>query len=520
MERIEMYKIREIFRLVKEKNSSCRDIADILNIGKSTANNFIKKIKECCLSYEDISGLSDSDVLELLDIGVVNKSERYKYISDRFAYYDKELKRHGVTLKLLWEEYIEKTPEGYSLSQFCHHFQMWRGSTKSTMHIEHKAGDKMFVDFTGDHLYITDIKTGKLESVEVFVAVLGASNLTYVEAVRSQEKKEFIKSVESAIWYFGGVTKAIVTDSLKSAVTKADKYEPKINRDFHDFAMHYNTVILPARPYSPKDKALVEGAVKIVYSWIFAKLRNRIFNSIKELNLAILQLLEEYNSKPMQRTKISRIELFNDVEKAELKPLPLALFEFKMYAKLTVPTNYHIHLSKDKHYYSVPFKYIKKIVDVRYNENEVEIYYDNIRIASHKRSFDIKNKYSTMKEHMPPNHRFYSEWSPERFLNWAEKIGEDTKIYIKTILDSREYPEQAFRVCLGILNLSKKYGEDKLNKACKKALYFNVFRLDFVKNTLVTNSLELENYDLFEKISIDHENIRGNKYYDKIGGIK
>jgi len=517
MEITKMYKIRDVFRLVKENKLSCRSIAKTLNIGKSTVNDFAKKINNIALSYEDVCSLSDSEILELLDMANTNQSERYKYIAERFPDYEKELKKTGVTVKLLWEEYIEKNPQGYSLSQFSRHFQLWRGSTKSSMHINHKAGDKMFVDFTGKRLYLTDMKTGKAIPVEVFSAILGASNLTYVEATVSQEKKEFIKCVENALWYFGGVTNAIVPDCLKSAVTKGDKYEPEINRDFHEFARHYQTVVLPARPHSPKDKAMVEGAVKIIYSWIFAKLRDKVFYSIKDLNSEIFRLLEEYNNKPMQRIKLSRTELFKEVEKSVLKPLPLNLFDFRMYAKLTVAFNYHIFLSKDKHYYSVPFQYIKKKVEVRYNDNDVEIYYDNVRIACHKRSYK-PNGYTTNAEHMPQNHNFYASWSPDKFLSWAEKIGTDTKALINSIFESKEHPEQAFKVSLGILNLSKEYGNDKLNKACKKASYYDATTLKFVKNTLLNNSLEIESKDLFEKLPVNHENIRGNKYYGKIGG--
>ena len=512
MEITEMYKIREIFRLVLE-NLSCRQIAQTLNIGKTTINYFSKKIKESGFTYKEISDLTDTDILELLNMGQSNQSDKYKNLSDKFPYFEKELKKKGVTVKILWEEYIAENPDGYSYSQFSHNFQIWRGSTKSTMRQEHKAGEKMFVDFTGKKLYITEIKTSQKIPAEVFIAILGASNLTYVEALSSQEKKDFIKCVENSLWYFGGVPNAIVPDCLKAAVTKADKYEPEINRDFQDFAKHYNTVVLPTRPYSAKDKALVEGAVKIVYSWIFAKLRNKEFYSIKELNCEIFKLLNEYNGKEMQRIKMSRTALFNEIEKDCLKPLPFDLFEYKMIAKLTVAFNYHIYLSKDRHYYSVPFTYIKKRVEVRYTDNDVEIYHDNIRIASHKRVIK-PNGYSTNPDHMPPNHRFYSEWSPERFLSWAEKIGEDVKVFIKNVLESKEHPEQAFKVSLGILNLSKTYGNVKLNKACKKGLYFNNFTLKFVRNILVNNLLEIEQQDLFKNIFPVHENIRGNQYYN------
>jgi transposase len=511
MEITEMYKIRDIFRLVSE-NQSCRIIAKTLNIGKSTANYFTKKIKELGLKYNDIIELSDPEILELLEMGKANNSEKYKYILERFPYYEKELKKVGVNIKVLWEEYICENPAGYSFSQFSHHFQIWRGSTKSSMHIEHKAGDKMFVDFTGKKLFLTDIKTEEKNEVEIFISVLGASNMTYVEAVESQNKKDFIKCVENSLWYFGGTPKAIVPDNLKAAVNKASKYEPEINRDFHDFAKHYNTVILPTRTYSAKDKATVENAVKIVYSWIFAKLRNKNFYSIIDLNKEILSLLTDYNNKKMQRIKMSRLELFNEIEKNVLKPLPFTLFEYKKYSRLTVAFNYHIYLSCDGHYYSVPFSFTKKKVDVCYSETNVEIYYDNIRIASHKRAFN-PNKYSTNPAHMPPKHQFYASWTPERFLSWAEKIGYDVKEFIKGVLDSKEHPEQGFKVSLGILNLSKSYGNEKLNKACKKGSYYKVYTLNFIKNILSNNRFEIESENLFQK-SFNHENIRGEQYYN------
>lgn len=513
MKRTIMIKIREILRLNTQLGYSNRTIADALNIGKSTVNTFIKKFNQSELSYQEIQNLNDENILEMLDSNKCNTSEKYKILHGKFPLYIKELKKTGVTVKLLWEEYIKDNPSGYSHSQFAHHFQIYRGSTKTSMRFEHKAGDKMFVDFTGKHLYLTDKITGKTSPVEVFAAILPASSYTYVEAVSSQEKHNFISCVENSLWYFGGVPRAIVPDCLKSAVTKGCKYEPEINRDFLEFAKHYGTAVLPARPHSPKDKAMVEGAVKIIYSWIFAKLRDRTFYTLTELNKAILNLLTEYNSRPMQRLNLSRIDLFNEIEKKELNNLPMELYEPKSYALLTVAFNYHIFLSKDRHYYSVPFNYIRKKVEVIYNDKDVEIYYNNIRIASHKRSI-LANGYTTLKEHMPPNHRFYSEWNPEKFMSWAAKIGEDTKELINNVIMSKDHPEQAYKVCLGILNLAKSYGESKLNKACKKAGYFNCYTLKFVKNALENNMLEIDDNNLFTAQTVVHSNIRGKNYYE------
>ena len=512
MERTQMYKIRDLFRLITDNKMSYRQIGKVLSIGKSTVSEIARRINATNLSYNNITALSDTQLLELLQMAKKNQSIKYKQLSDQFQYFDKELKRHGVTIKLLWEEYRKKTNDGYSLSQFGHHFQLWRGSTKSTMKLEHKAGDKLLIDFTGKKLSIIDRKTGKETLLEVFAAILPSSGLTYVEAVYSQEKHNLIKSTENALWYMGGVPNAIVPDCLKSAVTNGNKYEPEINRGFKDFAKYYGSAVLPARPYSPKDKAAIEGAVKIIYQRIFAKIRDKIFYSLEEINQEILRLLEEYNNKPMQRTGISRRQMFDDIEKSTLKPLPFQYYLPKKHCKLTVAFTYHIYLSEDKHYYSVPHTFIEKKVNVEYDDNEIEIYYDNMRIAVHKR-VDKPNGYTTNTDHMPPNHRFYSEWSYERFVNWASKISDSTKNLIEKVLDSKEHPEQGFKVSLGILNLSNKYGNTNLDKAAKKALFYNTYSFKFIKNILENNLLEIEEDELFHTPPINHKNIRGSKYY-------
>lgn len=380
------------------------------------------------------------------------------------------------------------------------------------MHMDYKAGDKMFVDFTGKKLKIYNHKFKTFTEAEVFVAILASSQLTYVEALASQKKKDFIKATENALLYFGGATRAIVPDNLKSGVTKASFYDPEINPEYNDFAEHYDTVILPARPYRPKDKALVENAVKITYTRIFARIRDRVFHSIEELNETIHDLLEEHNNKPFQRLEISRIELFNKVEKSTLNQLPLRRYEHKEYKSLKVHFNYHIYLNCDKHYYSVPYKYAGKQVKVLYSVRSVEIYYDNIRIASYKRDFNI-NGYSTTKEHMPQNHRFVSEWNPERFLRWANEKGDAVRFFIEKILGSRKYPEQAYRACLGVLNMSKTYGNIRLDKACIRAIRYKSYNYRAVKNIL-KRGLENEviSFPSTKKLP-EHENIRGSSYY-------
>jgi transposase len=320
------------------------------------------------------------------------------------------------------------------------------------MHIEHKAGDKMFVDYAGDKLAIVDRKTGKERSVEVFVAILGASQLTYAEASFSQKSEDWIRSNERAFIYCGGVTQAIVPDNLKSGVTQSNRYEPGINLMFDDFAGHYQTVILPARVRRPQDKALVENAVNLVYQRIYAPLRNRIFYSLKELNEAIWDILEQHNNTPFQRLKTSRRELFDNIEKQVLKPLPKERYAIKQCKELTVQFNYHVELREDRHYYSVPWQLKGKRVRVVYDDRNVAIYCDNVRIIQYKRDRS-PNGYTTLHIHMPPHHRFYAQWSPERFIRWAQSIGDDVAEMIQVVLKSREHPEQAFKLLCALYEI-------------------------------------------------------------------
>jgi transposase len=380
------------------------------------------------------------------------------------------------------------------------------------MHIEHKAGDKMFVDYAGDKLAIVDRETGKEHPVEVFVAILGASQLTYAEASLSQKSEDWIRSNERAFIYFGGVTQAIVPDNLKSGVTHSNRYEPGINIMFDDFAEHYQTVILPTRVRHPKDKALVENAVALVYQRIYAPLRNRIFYTLEELNETIFDLLEQHNDKPFQRLKASRRQLFDRIEKPALKPLPNERHAIKQSKELTVQFNYHIELREDRHHYSAPWQLKGKRVRVAYDDRTVAIYYDNVRIVQHKRDRS-PNRYTTLHTHMPPQHRFYAQWSPERFTKWAQSIGDDAAEMIRIVLKSRKHPEQAFKSCMGILNLVNKYEPARVNKACGRALEFGFHSYKRIKSIL-DKGLEQEPLAESKELSISsHENIRGSQYY-------
>ena len=511
--RVSMNKIRETIRLHVEAKLSNRQIARALTISRPSVAQYLTDYRSSGLSYEAIAVVSDDDLVKMLEGVKIELSERYRDLSEQFEYFVKELKRTGVTLDLLWQEYKREHPASYNRTQFCHHFKVWRETNSElTMHLEHKAGEKMFVDYSGKKLMVYDRTTGVGREVEIMVAILGASQLTYAEATESQKKEDWIKANEHALRYYGGVPQAIVPDCLKSAVERADKYEPDINPEYADFARHHNTVILPARPHSPKDKALAENAVKIIYQRVFALLRDRMFYSLEELNEAIGERLEVHNHTHFQRMKISRWDLFDQIERGALKPLRSEAYELRRFLDLKVQFNYHIAFSPDKHYYSVPWRYRGKRVTVIYTSSSLEIYHKNIRIAFHLRECSA-NRYTTTKEHMPPHHQFYDDWSPQKMIGWAEAIGTEVKGMIEAVLESRPYPEQAYKACLGILNLARKYGKERLNEACARALEYRCYSYRSVRNILENNLDKLRHPESIHRALPIHENIRGKEYF-------
>lgn len=505
-----MNKLREIVRLAQTADLSQRAITRALGVSRPVVKEYLTKIDKAGLSYEMIKNMDDDALLQAVTDKTLKTNERYNTLYQQFDYISKELKRTGVTLERLWHEYRQKHPNGYGYSQFCYHYQVWRSSSEITMNISHKAGDKMFVDFAGKKLEIVNRQTGEISEVETFIAVLGASQYTYIEAAADQKKHDWIKVNQNALIYFGGVPEAIVPDNLKSAVNKTNKYEPEINPEYADFARHYQTTILPARAKHPKDKALVEGAVRIVYNRIYAALRDRIFHSLEELNGAIRMELERYNSIPMQRLNISRRQLYDDIEKNTLNPLPEEKYQLRTFKSLKAQFNYHIYLSEDKHNYSVPYRYRGKQVTVIFTDSVVEIFYKNKRIALHKRNQTISG-YSTFKEHMPKQHRQYEEWSPQRFSNWAAKIGTCVETVISTVLAGKKHPEQAYKTCMGILKLTDKYGDHRLNHACEKAIEFDYISYKGIKYIL-ENKLDNYQEEMFQPLPA-HNNIRGQYYY-------
>lgn len=513
--RLKMNKIREVLRLGIEHGISNTQISGALNISRPIVKKYLSAFQQSGFFYSELKNITDDELLKILKLSNHHKKPKLQRLLEKFPGYVKELTRPGVTRKLLWREYIEEEETGYSYSQFCYYFNKWQNNSKLTMSIDHKSGDKLFVDFTGKKMPYYDGYGGSLKTAEVFVGVLGASKLIYAEPVESQKLDDWLNVGQNNFYYIGGVPHAIVPDCLKSGVTKGNKYEPLINPVYNDFAEHYNTVILPARPYHPQDKALVENAVTNVYRNIFAPLRDKIFYSLEELKAAVREQLDILNSKQMQILKISRFELFETTDKSALKPLPNEKYERRFFKQLTVAANYHIFLNEDLHSYSVPHKYRKKRVQVIYTPKIVEIYYNNRRLAIHQRS-NKANGYTTNPDHMPANHKYIHDWSPQKFIDRGHKLGTGIEQFIQATIDKMPHPEKAFKICAGILSLADKYSIPRLEKACKVGLKFEEY--SYLKiNNILKNGLEniLEEDDNYYKIP-DHKNIRGQEYYKEL----
>lgn len=511
---ISMTRIRHLLRLHSQGRSKLL-IAEQTGIARNTVKKYLKTFARTGLSFEQAESLTDKALEDLLLTPPEQPQEdnlRLLTLIGLFPKIEKALKHKGATRQLQWEQYKLVHPTGFGLSQFNRHYRQWKASVNPSMRIDHKAGDKLYVDFAGDKLYITDRTTGEPIPVEVFVAILGASQLIYVQAVMSQQKEDFIAASEGALHFIGGVPAAIVPDNLKSAVIKSSKYEPVLNETYAVFAEHYGTTILPARAYRPKDKAHVENAVKIIYGRIYPRLRNSTFYSLEELNAAIRPPLDELNNAKLKDRDFSRRAQFEEVERGALMPLPAMRFEMKQSAFATVMKNGHVALGVDRHYYSVPYTYIGRKVKLLYSRQSVEIYYKYERIALHDRVKSAHN-YTTDKEHLASAHRFVTEWTAERFLSWAESIHPDVHLYITRVLARRQHPEQSYKSCLGILSFVKKVGNDRLAKACQRGLGYESYSYGMIRSILEKKHLDLDTEDGQTHDMPAHENIRGEGYY-------
>jgi transposase len=510
---ISMIKIRQILRLHTQGHSKLK-IAMQTGVARNTLKKYLAAFTASGLSFEQINVLSDKD-LEDMFVKPEDKplNEKLQTLFSLFPGIDKELKKKGVTRQMLWQQYRQGNPNGLGLSQFKQYYAQWKAQVNPTMHMEHKAGDKMYIDFAGEKLHYTDPQNGQPQPVEVFVGILGASQLTYVEGVMTQQKEDLIAVCENTLHYYQGVPAAIVPDNLKSAVTQSSKYEPTLNETFADFASHYGTTVLPARAFRPRDKALVENAVRLIYSRIYVKVRAGRYYSLVELNAAIREALEAHNNALLSGRNYSRRQLFDEIERAALMPLPALRYELKKQLFATVAKNGHAALGPDKHYYSVPYRFIGKKVKLLYSRHTVEIYYNYERIALHRRS-KSPYQYTTEKEHLASTHRFVSEWTPDRFAEWAGSIHEDVRLYVLKVLDRKQHPEQAYKSCMGILGFAKKVGHERLIKACQRALGYGAYNYKTIQKILDLQLDQKDAPDETDQLSMpQHDNIRGGQYY-------
>jgi transposase len=512
--KISMSKIRQFVRLYMQGESKLK-ISLHTGISRNTIKKYLKQIVHLGLTMSEIETMSDEHMDRLFgEQPVKNMGDRHKTLRALFPNMEKELRKRGVTKLRLWSEYKENYPDGFSRSQFYEQYNRWLKHSKPSMHIEHKVGDKMYVDYAGGKLSYIDSETGEVIQAEVFVSILGASQLTYVEATASQKQEDFIQCCENALHYYGGVPQAIVPDNLKSAVVKSSKYEPTLNETYEHFAHHYSTAVLPARAYKPKDKSLVEGAVKIAYQRIYAELRDKEFYSLAELNKAIWEALEKHNNLLLTGRPYSRRQLFEEIEKKVLQPLPSIRFEFKHRQISTVSVNGHVCLREDKHYYSVPYQYIGKKVKILFNRSYVEMYSKYILIARHER---IKKHYgyTTIKEHLASTHQFIADWSPERFIRIASEIGAPVEEFVKLVLLNKTHPEQGYKSCMGILGFERRVGKERLIAACSRALDYGIYTYGIIRSILERNldRIPLPENELLEKPLPEHSNIRGESYY-------
>jgi transposase len=507
-----MNKLRQVLKMHFQGHGS-KYISRITGIARNTVKKYVLQAQLIKLSDQEFGNHSDLSLSELFKaLPSEVPVDRIHALHLFFRSEDKKMSRRGMTRNQLWKEYIEKHPNGFKTTAFYKHYRLWKRRVTPSMHIEHKAGDKVYVDFAGEKLKIVNKQTGEIIDVEVFVAILGASQLTYVEAILSQQKEDFITACENALLYFGGTPSAIVPDNLKSAVTKTHRYEPKINELFEAFASHYCMAVVPARAYKPKDKSLVEGAVKISYRRIYVHLSSEPYESLESLNQDIWKYLEIHNNTPLQGLDYSRRQQFEDYEKQALQPLPPYRFEVFKQASLTVMKNGYVQLYEDLHYYSVPHEYVSKKIKLVYTVSKVKIFYKYNLIAEHNR-LRKRGTYSTNPEHLASEHKFQTEWNPEHFIQRAREIHPEVETYIKDLLEHRSYPEQGYRACMGILSFAKRVGNDRLAKACRRANEAGSYSYRTIEMILQKG---LENYqdDISTKPMPGHENIRGKEYYE------
>lgn len=504
MARLAMRKIREVLRLAAGGMSTCQ-IAASLSVGRTTLREHLGRAQSAGLSWPLPNDLSDGDLERILFRRSAGGAHG-TYPQPDWAYVHAELRLKGITLALLWEECRTVHPDGCGYSRYCELYTRWEGRLSPVMRQRHPAGERMFVDYAGATIDVVCPKTGEVWAAQLFVAALGASSYTYVEATWSQTLPDWIASHTRALTFFGGAPGQIVSDNLKAGVTKACFYDPAINRSYADLAAHYDTAVVPARPRKPKDKAKVEAAVLLGDRWIVARLRNRRFFGLDELNAAPRPLPDRLNNKTSRHLGASRRELFERSDKPALTPLPVEPYTYADWKQCRVGLDCHIDVGR--HCYSVPHRLLNQKLWVGITARTVEALFEGKRVASHARTSQT-HRHSIHREHMPPNHRFRADWTPERIRRQAATIGPNTEAFVEVVMRERRHPEQGGRTCLGVIRLAKTFGCDRLEAACERALTINA-RSYTSRHSILKNGLDrAPRHRATDEPAISHPNIRG-----------
>jgi len=512
-----MRKIREVLRLKFECGRSQAEIAASVAIGETTVGDYLRRARAAGMTWEVARGLSDAEVDTRL-FRNNGRSEPPARVAIDFGWVHRELSRPCVTLQTLWVEYregatIQAPLKAYEYSRFCDLYAGWKKKLGVVMRQVHRAGEKAFIDYSGKKPHLVDPTTGEVIAVELFVAVLGASSYTFAEATRTQQLADFVGSTTRTFEYFGCVPEVVVPDQLRSAVSGPDRYEPDINPTYLEMAEHYGVTVIPARPRKPRDKAKVEGGVLIAQRWILAALRNRTFFSLGELNAAIRELLERLNTRPFQKLEGSRRSAFATIDKPAMRPLPARRYEMAEWKKATVNIDYCVEF--DYRLYSVPYTMVSAVVEIRATSAIVEVLHHRQRVTSHRRSYGPRGTAVIKDEHRPRAHRDYGKWPPERVSSWAETVGPSVGELARRVIRQGVHPERGYRTCLGIIRLADKYGRDRVNAACARALKIGSPTCKSVTAILKNG---LDRAPLIEpsiRAPIAHEHIRGARYFEK-----
>lgn len=504
-----MRNVREIARLYLLLRLSGRAIGRSLDLSPSTMSDYLGRIRTAALTWPLPPELDSDDALERLLFAPASTPHATRPMPD-YAVVHRELMDRHVTKMLLWQEYKAEHNDGVGYSQFCIHYATWAKPLGATMRQAHRAGGYAFIDFSGDTIDLIDPITGEIARAKLFVATLGASNLTYVEPVLSEDLPTWTGCHVRAFEFFGGVPEILVPDNLKSGVQRPDRYDPDINPTYAELALHYNTAVMPARPRRPRDKAKVEQAVLLAERWIIAVLRHRRFYSMDELREAVRDLNTKLNDRVMRKFGLSRRALFEQIERAALKPLPEHRFEHTTWARPKVGPDYHVEY--EKHYYSVPYTLLGKRVDVRVTTATIEVLHRGLRVASHRRSMRA-HAHTTLPEHMPQSHREHAKWTPERITGWAKTLGPNVAALASEIMRRRVHPEQGYRSCLGLIRLAEHYGAERLDAACGHAIKICATSRKSVESILKNGLDKTSAADPAKAPLPTHENVRGPTYY-------